>query len=150
MGRPGGWRVLWHEQDRTTHARQGTAGVSSRRALPKDDAELAIAAIAPNVSDWQFMADQPNRKWIADLTYIWTAEGRLGVVAVINLESGRVFGWLMKVNITSQLVTDTLLMAIWRRGKPDALLHHSDRGNQYSNEQSGWLMADNGANCSMI
>ena len=55
----------------------------------------------------------------------------------------------MKAGMTAQLVTDALLMAIWRRGKPDALLHHSDRGSQYSSDQFQRLMADHGVVCSM-
>ena len=51
--------------------------------------------------------------------------------------------------MTAQLVTDALVMAIWRRGKPDALLHHSDRGSQYTSEQFQRLMADHGVVCSM-
>ena len=51
--------------------------------------------------------------------------------------------------MTAQLVTDALVMAIWRRGKPDALLHHSDRGSQYTSEQFQKLMSDNGVVCSM-
>ena len=51
--------------------------------------------------------------------------------------------------MTAQLVADALVMAIWRRGKPDALLHHSDQGSQYSSEQFRSLMADNGVTCSM-
>jgi putative transposase len=51
--------------------------------------------------------------------------------------------------VTAQLVTDALVMAIWRRGKPDALLHHSDRGSQYTSEQFQRLMADHGVVCSM-
>src|SRR5437868_7881013 len=50
---------------------------------------------------------------------------------------------------TAQLVTDALVMAIWRRGKPDALLHHSDRGSQYTSEQFQRLMIDHGVVCSM-
>jgi len=120
-----------------------------RRALPSDNGERSTAAIAPNVLDRQFSADQPNRKWIADFTYIWTAEGWLYVAAVIDLFSRRVVGWSMKAEMTSQLVTDALMMAIWRRGKPDALLHHSDRGSQYTSEPFQRLMADNGVDCSM-
>jgi putative transposase len=56
-----------------------------RRALPKDDGERSASAIAPNVLDRQFTADQPNRKWIADFTYVWTAEGWLYVAAVVDL-----------------------------------------------------------------
>ena len=105
--------------------------------------------MAPNALDRQFKADQPNRKWIADFTYVWTAEGWLYVAAVIDRFSRRVVGWSIKAEMTAQLVTDALLMAIWRRGKPDALLHHSDRGSQYSSDQFQRLMADNGVVCSM-
>ena len=120
-----------------------------RRKLPSDTGLRFINAIAPNVLDRQFYATQPNRKWIADFTYIWTAEGWLYVAAVIDLFSRRVVGWSMSATMTAQLVTDALLMAIWRRGKPDALLHHSDQGSQYTSEQFRQLMADNGVTCSM-
>ncbi len=120
-----------------------------RRGLPKDAGERLAAAIAPNVLDRQFVAQRPNQKWIADFTYIWTAEGWLYVAAVIDLFSRRVVGWSMKAEMTAQLVTDALVMAIWRRGKPDALLHHSDQGSQYTSEQFQRLMAENGVICSM-
>jgi transposase InsO family protein len=99
-----------------------------RRGLPKDVGERSV--IADNVLDRQFTADAPNQKWVADFTYIWTAEGWLYVAAVIDLFSRRVVGWSMSDTMTSQLVTDALMMAIWRRGKPDTLLHHSDQGSQ--------------------
>lgn len=118
-----------------------------RRGLPKDNGERSV--IAGNVLDRQFTADAPNRKWVADFTYIWTAEGWLYVAAVIDLFSRRVVGWSMSDTMTAQLVTDALVMAIWRRGKPDALLHHSDQGSQYTSEQFQRLMTDNGVTCSM-
>ena len=71
------------------------------------------------------------------------------MAAVIDLFSRRVVGWSMSATMTAQLVTDALMMAIWRRGKPDALLHHSDQGSQYTSEQFQRLMADNGVTCSM-
>ena len=120
-----------------------------RRGLPVDTGVRATDAMAPNVLDRQFKADAPNQKWVADFTYIWTAEGWLYVAAVLDLFSRRVVGWSMSATMTAQLVTDALLMAIWRRGKPDALLHHSDRGSQYSSEAFQKLMADNGVTCSM-
>lgn len=118
-----------------------------RRGLPKDDGQRSV--IAENVLDRQFSAEAPNQKWVADFTYIWTAEGWLYVAAVIDLFSRRVVGWSMSATMTAQLVTDALMMAIWRRGKPDALLHHSDQGSQYTSEQFQRLMADNGVTCSM-
>ena len=120
-----------------------------RRRLPSDTGLRVISTIAPNILDRQFYATQPNRKWIADFTYVWTAEGWLYVAAVIDLFSRRVVGWSMSATMTAQLVTDALLMAIWRRGKPDALLHHSDQGSQYTSEQFRRLMEDNGVTCSM-
>lgn len=118
-----------------------------RRGLPKDDGQRSV--IAENVLDRQFSAEAPNQKWVADFTYIWTAEGWLYVAAVIDLFSRRVVGWSMSATMTAQLVTDALMMAIWRRGKPDALLHHSDQGSQYTSKQFQRLMADNGVTCSM-
>jgi putative transposase len=118
-----------------------------RRGLPKDTGERSV--IAANILDRQFAAESPNQKWVADFTYIWTAEGWLYLAAVIDLFSRRVVGWSMKTDMTAQLVTDALMMAIWRRGKPDALLHHSDQGSQYTSEQFQRLMADSGVTCSM-
>lgn len=120
-----------------------------RRRLPPDIGERQANAIAANVLDRGFEAGAPNRKWIADFTYIWTAEGWLYVAAVIDLFSRRVVGWSMNAAMTTQLVADALVMAIWRRGKPNALLHHSDRGSQYTSEQFQRLMADHGIVCSM-
>ena len=99
-----------------------------RRGLPKDTGYRAAAS--ENLLDRSFEASAPNQKWVADFTYIWTAEGWLCVAAVIDLFSRRVVGWSMNVNMTSQLVADALVMTIWRRGKPDALPHHSDQGSQ--------------------
>ena len=91
-----------------------------RRGLPKDTEERS--EIADNVLDRQFVAARPNQKWVADFTYIWTAEGWLYAAVVLDLYSRRVVGWSMQANMTSQLVADALMMAVWRRGKPVALL----------------------------
>jgi putative transposase len=120
-----------------------------RRRLPKDEGDRQVASVPLNLLARQFAAERPNQKWIADFTYIWTAEGWLYVSAVIDLFSRRVVGWSMNANMTAQLVADALLMAVWRRGKPDALMHHSDRGSQYESEQFQRLMADSGIVCSM-
>jgi putative transposase len=120
-----------------------------RRRLPSDTGDRSQAASVSNVLDHQFEAGAPNQKWVADFTYLWTAEGWLYVAAVIDLFSRRVVGWSMSAAMTAQLVTDALVMAIWRRGKPDALVHHSDQGSQYTSEQFQKLMADHGVVCSM-
>jgi len=126
---------------------QGLRARPRRRGLPKDRGERSV--IAGNVLDRQFTADRSNQKWVADFTYIRTAAEWLYVAAVIDLFSRRVVGWSISETMTAQLVTDALIMAIWRRGKPDALLHHSGQGSQYTSEQFQRLMADNGVICSM-
>ena len=128
---------------------QGLRARPRRRRLPKDSGDRQLETVPANLLDRQFAAERPNQKWIADFTYLWTAEGWLYVAAVIDLFSRRVVGWSMSAAMTAQLVTDALLMAVWRRGKPDALLHHSDQGSQYTSEQFQRLMADHGIVCSM-
>ena len=118
-----------------------------RRGLPKDQGERS--AIADNVLDRQFQADAPNQKWVADFTYIWTAEGWLYVAVVLDLYSRRAVGWSMQASMTSQLVADALMMAVWRRGRPQELLHHSDQGSQYTSEHFQKLLAEQGIVCSM-
>ncbi len=153
-----GARRVWHDLLAEGHScglhrierlmrQQALKARPRRRGLPKDDGQRSV--IAGNVLDRQFSAEAPNKKWIADFAYIWTAEGWLYVAAVIDLFSRRVVGWSMSATMTAQLVTDALIMAIWRRGAPDALLHHSDQGSQYTSEQFQRLMADNGVTCSM-
>ena len=118
-----------------------------RRGPPADRGERS--AIADNVLDRQFQADAPNQKWVADFTYIWTAEGWLYVAVVLDLYSRRVVGSSMQSSMTAQLVADALMMAVWRRGKPVELLHHSDQGSQYTSEHFQELLKEQGINCSM-
>ena len=153
----GAWRV-WHDVlaeglDAGLHRierlmrQEGLRARPRRRGLPKDAGQRH--AVSPNILDRAFVASAPNQKWIADFTYIWTAQGWLYVAAVVDLYSRRVVGWSMSSSMAAQLVTDALIMAIWRRGKPDSLLHHSDQGSQYTSEQFQRLMADHGITCLM-
>jgi putative transposase len=68
---------------------------------------------------------------------------------VLDLFSRLVVGWSMSSRMTAALVADALLMAIWRRGPAEALLHHSDQGSQYTSERFQQLLADHGITCSM-
>jgi len=141
-----GYRCGLHRIERLMRA-QALKARPRRRGLPVDRGQRS--AIANNVLDRQFQADAPNQKWVADFTYIWTAEGWLYVAVVLNLYSRRVVGWSMQSSMTSQLVADALMMAVWRRGKPDELLHHSDQGSQYTSEHFQKLLAEQGITCSM-
>jgi len=120
-----------------------------RRARPIDTGDRPVHTLAPNVLDRQFTATAPNQKWVADFTYLWTSEGWLFVAVVLDLFARRVVGWSMHATMTTQLVTDALTMALWRRGSAEALLHHSDRGSQYSSESFQRLLTAVGVTCSM-
>lgn len=141
-----GKRCGLHRIERLMRA-QALRARPRRRGLPKDCGERS--AIAANVLDRQFQADAPNQKWVADFTYIWTAEGWLYVAVVLDLFSRRIVGWSMQSSMTSQLVADALMMAVWRRGRPQELLHHSDQGSQYTSEHFQRLLAEQGIVCSM-
>lgn len=136
-----------HKIERLTRANALRAR-PGRRGLPKDPDDRA-PVVASNILNRQFTAAFPNQKWVADFTYICTLEGWLYIVAVIDLFSRRVVGWSIEAEMTATLVADTLIMAIWRRGKPDALLHHSDIDSQYQSEQFQRLMAENRVICLM-
>jgi putative transposase len=120
-----------------------------RRRLPIDHGVRPECSIAPNLLAREFVATAPNQRWVADFTYIWTAEGWLYFAVVLDLYSRRVVGWSMSDEMTAQLVTDALVMALWRRGKPQELLHHSDQGSQYTSEQFQRLLSEQGITCSM-
>jgi transposase InsO family protein len=108
---------VWTASDRAFDAATGSQSPSAtERRLPPDLGERQVAAVAPNVLERSFEASAPNRKWIADFTYVWTAEGWLYVAAVVDLFSRRLVGWSMNAAMTAKHVTEALVMAIWRRG----------------------------------
>ena len=90
------------------------------------------APIADNILNRDFSAERPNEKWVADITYIATAEGWLYLAAVMDLFSRRIVGWSMSEFIDAALATSALKMAVEQRGPDAGLLHHSDRGVQYA------------------
>ena len=97
--------------------------------------------IAPNVLDRHFEASEPNQKWVADFTYIPTREGWLYLAVVLDLYSRMVVGWSMQRNMSTELVSDAMTMALWRR-RPVALLQHSDQGVSGILCDAGRLMVD--------
>ena len=91
--------------------------------------------VAPNRLNREFIAEKPNQKWVGDITYIYTAEGWLYLVTVIDLFSRQVGGWLMNNRMTKELVNQALLSAIWARKPQRGLLWHTDRGTQYASSR---------------
>ena len=82
-----------------------------------------------------FTADQPNTKWVTDITYIRTAEGWLYLSVVVDLYSGRVVGWSMSARQDRQLVLQAVLMALWQRPNRSPVILHSDRGCQFTSDE---------------
>jgi transposase InsO family protein len=88
--------------------------------------------VAPNHLNRDFQASQPNEKWLADITYIPTAEGWLYLAAVLDLFSRKIVGWAFAASLESRLVEQAFRMAVQNRSVLSDLLHHSDRGSQYA------------------
>jgi putative transposase len=90
------------------------------------------AAPAPDLLGRDFVAGRPNRVWLADITYVPTREGFLYLAFILDTHSRRIVGWSMDSNMRTELVVGALEMAIWRRKPSAGLVHHSDRGAQYT------------------
>jgi putative transposase len=98
------------------------ATTNSRHNLP----------VAENVLNQNFTAEKPNTIWVSDITYIWTLEGWLYLVVILDLFSRQVVGWAMSDRLTSGFVVKALYQAIGRRRPPSGCIFHSDRGVQYA------------------
>lgn len=90
--------------------------------------------IAPNLLNRRFMAEAPDKTWVGDITFIWTAEGWLYLAAVIDLFSRQLVGFAFGERMGAQLVVDALRMAWFRRRPAAGLIFHSDRGSQYASK----------------
>ncbi len=100
-----------------------------RRSTTRPDAK---AAPAPDLVDRRFLAASPDRLWLADITYLPTREGFLYLAFILDACSRKVVGWSMATHLGAELVVDALRMALWRRNPPSGVIHHSDRGSQYT------------------
>lgn len=101
---------------------------------PQTTKQREGAKVAPNLLNREFTATQPNKKWVSDFTYIDTAEGWLYLAVILDLYSRKVVGWAMSDNMDANLVEAAWQMAVQQRQPSADLLHHSDRGSQYTSE----------------
>ena len=106
-------------------------------------------AIAPNMLARQFTTTAPNRVWVGDITFIWTAEGWLYLATLIDLFSRAVVGWAMSDRVTDDLTLAALRMAVETRAARPGLIHHSDQGSQYTSDAYRRVLADRGFVASM-
>lgn len=79
----------------------------------------------------EFTASRPNQLWVADITYVATWSGFVYVAFVTDVFSRKIVGWRVMKSMQTQLILDALEQALWARGKPKGVIHHSDRGSQY-------------------
>jgi putative transposase len=105
---------------------------------------------APNTLNRDFTATAPNRKWVTDITYLATAAGWVYLAVVMDLFSRKVVGWAIDRSLATSLVRAALRNAVEaRRPQPNQLLHHSDRGCQYTSDDYQQTLRTLGIECSM-
>jgi transposase InsO family protein len=114
----------------------GIVGRAPKRKRPVTTQRAAGGLVAPNLLAQDFTASAPNQKWLADITYIDTAQGWSYLALVLDLFARRIVGWAMADHMPAELVEDALLMALGRRLPGPGLLHHSDQGGQFTS----WLV----------
>jgi len=109
----------------------GLCGIRRHRRVVTTRA-ASDGLVAPNHLNRNFTAAAPNRVWLTDITYIPTHQGWLFLAAVLDLFSRKVVGWHMDTHLTADLALQALRMALLHRRPLPGLLHHSDRGAQYT------------------
>lgn len=125
------------------------AGIRAKQArrfriTTKQNPATAKTVLPPDLVKRQFSAQQCNRLWTSDITYIWTKEGWLYLAMILDVFSRRIIGYQMGDRITAKLVTDALAMAIIDRlgnALPLDLIFHSDRGSQYFSREVKAILA---------
>ena len=109
---------------------RGLVGASRRKGCRTTSRDES-ARPAPDLVERAFAAEAPDRLWVADITYVPTWEGFLYLAVVLDVFSRRIVGWAMASHLRTELVLAALNMALWQR-QPEAVVHHSDQGCQYT------------------
>jgi putative transposase len=132
---------IGHERVRQSLQRQSLRPVYKRPYRVTTDSNHR-KPVAENVLARRFDGWRINQAWVADITYVATAEGWLYLAAVMDLASRRIVGWSMSDRIKTELVCDALKSAYWRRKPPANLIVHTDRGSQYGSDRYRTLVRD--------
>lgn len=106
-------------------------------------------AAASNVLARRFDASRPDERWVTDITYLWTQQGWCYLAVILDLFSRAVVGWALDRTMSTALPLCALDMAIRRRRPKAGLLHHSDRGCQYTSSEYRQTLAQLGVEVSM-
>lgn len=126
----------------------GLAGVRrGRRCVTTIPSDLADKPL--DLVNRAFTAAHPNQLWVADITYVATWSGFVYVAFVVDVFSRYIVGWRVLKSLQTDLVLDALEQALWLRGKPKGVIHHSDRGSQYLSIRYTDRLAEAGFNASV-
>jgi putative transposase len=112
---------------------------TTRRAAAKEH-----VAEVPDLVRRNFAPEAPDRLWVADITYVRSWEGWLYLSFVLDAFSRKVVGWSMANHLRADLVLDALNMALYNRRPAPGLIHHSDRGSQYTSIEFGGRLKEAG------
>jgi putative transposase len=112
---------------------EGLEGCHRRRKKrPRTTQRDPRAVPAEDLVERKFVPEAANKLWVADISYVPTWEGFDYLAFILDAYSRRLVGWAMADHLRAELVTDALGMALWRRDPAPGLIHHSDRGSQYT------------------
>lgn len=136
-----GARKIWHQLHRdgiavarcTVERLMGEMGIEGVRRGKKPRTTVPDRSLpCPlDLVNRNFRAEQPNRLWLADFTYVSTWQGWLYVAFIIDAFADRIVGWRASPSMTADFVLDALEQAFYDRKPAEYLVHHSDRGSQY-------------------
>jgi transposase InsO family protein len=126
-----GWRCNRKRVARLMRLQQ-LRGCERRKRHLVTTRSAADRPVAANLLQQDFRASAPNQKWLADITSVPTQEGFLYLASLEDVFSRRIVGWSMAEHMETALVEDALGMALTNRPRITALVHHSDRGSQYT------------------
>jgi transposase InsO family protein len=133
-----GWRVGVNRIARLM-AEQGIEGRSSRMRRHSLTRQAKVAPDIPDLLERDFTAEQPDTRWVTDISYVPTAEGWVYLAVIQDLASKAVVGWAARPHMRTSLVLEALSMATTARQPAPGLIVHSDRGSQYTSAE--WLDA---------
>lgn len=156
MGSPRIWEELRYEGESCSKnrvarlmQRNGLQGIPQRKRRRKPPSKQRPSGIRNHLQR-DFAADEPNVKWVTDITYIRTAEEHwLYLCVVVDLHSGIVVGWSMSHRQERQLVIQAVLMALWQREDRSPVILHSDRGCQFTSDEYQRFLKGHNLICSM-
>jgi transposase InsO family protein len=145
------WEGRRHSRRRVARLMRemGLAARRGRRRTPCTTDSRHNLPVAPNLLDRNFTAERPDTVWLADISYLPTAEGWLYLAAIEDMATREIVGWSMADHLRAGLCVDALVMALQRCCPPEGLIHHSDRGVQYAAEPYHQVLARHGIRQSM-